>query len=343
MTSSVPANYDLGVGIDIAATSVTVAYQRPNQAVQRPFSVSQTEEGWTKLQQHLQALGVAPSATLVVMEATSTYWIRLAVWLHEQGYVVSVINPRQAHDFAKALGKLAKTDAIDAQTLATLALTLSLTLWTPPPVVYHDLRQRLAQRDAFLALRQQLRNQLHALRHDRHVVSAVEARLTGLIETLTTQIDDIEAEVATVIEQDPEWAASIQRLLTIKGVGLWTAAWLMVTTLNFTTCASPAALTAYAGLAPQPYQSGTSVRGRGQLSRHSVGRLRTALYMATLSAAQHNPVIKTMYDRLREAGKPVKVARCAVARKLLHIAWAIVTKQTTFDPNYGKSPSTQPS
>ena len=64
--------------------------------------------------------------------------------------------------------------------------------------------------------------------------------------------------------------------------------------------------------------------------------------MATLSAAQHNPVIKTMYDRLRDAGKPVKVARCAVARKLLPIAWAVVTKQTTFDPNFGQSSSAQP-
>ena len=93
---------------------------------------------------------------------------------------------------------------------------------------------------------------------------------------------------------------------------------------------------------PLKGQSGTSVKRKERLGRGGHPRLRTALYMATLSAAQHNPVIKTFYTRLRAAGKPMKVARCAAARKLLHLAFAVVTKEQDFDPSYQKLPSPVP-
>jgi transposase len=92
------------------------------------------------------------------MEATGAYWMKLATALFQAGFALSVVNPRQAHHFAKALLKRAKTDAIDAQTLAQLASTLQPALWTPPPEVYHQLQQRLAERDDLLVLQQQVRN-----------------------------------------------------------------------------------------------------------------------------------------------------------------------------------------
>src|SRR5947209_10391201 len=109
------------------------------------------------------ASGVAPQAVLVVLEATGAYWINLAVFLHHAGFSVSVINPMQAHHFAKALLKRAKTDAIDAQTLTVLAAQLQPAPWTPPPAIYAELQQRLAQRDDLVNIRQQVRNQRHAL------------------------------------------------------------------------------------------------------------------------------------------------------------------------------------
>ena len=109
-----------------------------------------------------------------------------------------------------------------------------------------------------------------------------------------------------------------------------------MTTLNFTACDSVDSLTAYAGLAPMPRQSGSSVWHRPSIGHSGNGRLRTAYYMATLTAARFNPAIKTFYSRLIAAGKPEKVARCAAARKLLHIAWAVVKKDQPFDPNYAQ-------
>jgi len=116
MVASLPA-YDLFVGVDIAAATATVAWQRAGAPLSRPLTIPQTPAGYTALSARLQASGVTPARTLIVMEATGSYWITLATTLHQAGYAVSVINPAQAHAFAKALLKRAKTDAIDAQTL----------------------------------------------------------------------------------------------------------------------------------------------------------------------------------------------------------------------------------
>ena len=102
----------------------------------------------------------------------------------------------------------------------------------------------------------------------------------------------------------------------------------------FSTCVTVEALTAHAGLTPMPRQSGTSVWYRPVIGHTGNGRFRTAFYTATLSAVQQNPVIKSFYARLRMAGKLEKVARCAAARKLLHLAWAVVKKDPIFDPHY---------
>jgi transposase len=326
--------YELFVGIDIAATTAAVSTQRLGAKVSQAFTIDQTPEGYSRLVRKLLATGDAPSCVLVVMEATGAYWISLATRLVHEGFGVSVINPAQAHHFAKALLKRAKTDAVDAQTLAQLAMVLQPEPWTPPPQVYYELQQRLAQRDDLINLRQQVRNQLHALDQHPEVVKAVRTRMESLLSIFQAQIDEVEVEIAAALNQDSAWALAAERLQSIQGIGWVTAAWTLVSTLNFTTCDTVDSLTADAGLAPMPRQSGSSVWHRPSIGHSGNGRLRTAYYMASLTAARFNPVIHTFYNRLREAGKPEKVARCAAARKLLHIAWAVVKKDQPFDPNY---------
>jgi transposase len=327
------ASYQLFVGVDIAADTFTAAWLPAGGTPGTTFAGNQAPGGYAALQRRLWATGVAPAATLVVLEATGNYWVALAVALHEAGYRVAVVNPRQAHHFAKAQLRRAKTDALDAQDLARLAAALQPAPWTPPPAVYHEARQRLVARDALLAMRTQARNQRHALLQWPVVVEGVRQHLDELIADLDRRIAGLEAEIAAVLEAS-DWAESLACLTSAPGIGLVTAAWLLVGTLNFTLCAGPTALTGYAGLAPMPRESGRSVRGRASIGHDGNGRLRTALYMATLSAARYNPAIKAFYDRLRAAGKPLKVARCAAARKLLHLAWALGTKRQRFDPEH---------
>lgn len=319
----------LFVGVDIAAESFTAVWQRPDSSPTRPLTFEQSPTGFEALQEQLCGTGAAPAETHVVMEATSSYWVALATTLHAAGYSVSVLNPRQVHYFAQSLPRRGKTDPLDAALLACFALERRPQRWNPPPAVYHELRQRLMARDGLMEMRQQARNQRHALQKWPVVIEAVRTHLDELIDDLTTRIATLDREIAELLTKSV-WAESATLLQSITGVGPVTAAWLLVGTLNFQLCSSPEAAAAYIGLVPRPRESGVSIRGRAQIGHGGHRRLRTALYLATLSAAQRNPVIKSFYERLRAAGKPMKVARCAAARKLLHLAWAVVKKKQPF-------------
>ena len=332
-----PPRYHLFVGVDIAAQTFTTVWMTPDTSPGRPVALDQTPQGFAALQARLLTTGHAAADILVVMEATGSYWVALATTLAQSGFAVAVINPDQAHNFAKALLQRAKTDAIDARTLARLAATLQPAPWTPPPAIYTELQQRLAERDALVGLRQQVRNQRHAPVQLPVVIPAVRAH--GGADCDVRRADRC---YRAGDHPDPATGCRVggerRLLVSIAGVGVLTAAWLLVTTLNFTIGATPEAVTAYAGLAPVPKESGTSVRGRGAIGHGGNKRLRTALSRATLSATRDNPLIKAFYDRLRAAGKPAKVARCAAARKLLHLAWAVVRKGPVFDPLYRQRP-----
>src|SRR5215216_1303940 len=195
------AGYQLYVGIDVAADSFTTSWLTPGGTPTPPFGGEQTPAGHAALQRRLRATGVPPTATLVVLEATGNYWVALAVALHEAGYRVSIVNPRQAHHCAKAQLRRAKTDALDAQDLARLAAALRPSPWTPPPAVYHEVRQRLVARDGLLAMRQQARNQRHALLQWPVVVEGVRQHLDELIADLDGGIAVLEAEIAAVLRE----------------------------------------------------------------------------------------------------------------------------------------------
>jgi transposase len=333
--SGAQASYRLFVGIDVSATTFTVALIRSGARPSRAFTLDQIPSGFVELQRRLRQEEPDASAILIVMEATGTYWMTLATTLAAAGFAVAVIHPAQAHDFAKALLKRTKTDPIDAQTLAELAARLQPERWSPPPQVYPELHQRLVQRDALVDVRTQFRNQLHALVQHPTVIASVQTRLETLIATLDQAIADVEQEIEQALQHDVAWAAAAARLQSIKGRGTLTIAWLLTTTINFTLTTTAEAAANYAGLAPQVRQSGSSVRGRPSIGHAGNARLRRALYMASLSAVQHNPIIRRFYERLRARGKPGKVALCAAARKLLRIAWAVATKDQDFDPAYG--------
>jgi transposase len=327
----------LFVGVDIAATTFTATWaSSAERTPPRPHTFDQSAAGYTTFMQHLAATGALPAATLLVLEASGSYWVALAVALHQAGYAVSVVNPAHAASFARSLPRRSKTDALDAAMLWQFACERQPPVWTPPAAVYHELRQRLVARDAVVEMRQQARNQLHAVQQWPVQVTSVVTQFAAIIADLDARIRTLEAEIQTTL-QDGAWATSAALLASIPGLGMLTISWLLVATLNFEACASAEAASAYAGLAPLEHLSGTSVRGRARIGHGGHGRLRKALYMASLSATQHNPPIKAFYTRLRAAGKPMKVARCAAARKLLHMAWAVVTKQRPFDPTLSQA------
>src|SRR4028119_1993247 len=148
-----PPAYRCFVGIDIAATSFTAIWTTDGRMQPKAVTFSQNASGFAAFQQQLQATHGAPAQTLIVLEATGSYWIALAVTLHEAGYAVAVLNPAQLHNYAQSLPRRGKTDALDAQVFLRFASERKPAPWTPPPAVYHELRQRLVARDGFLSMR----------------------------------------------------------------------------------------------------------------------------------------------------------------------------------------------
>jgi len=261
---SAPPDYHCFVGIDIAAASFTARWTRDGHPLSRAATFPQSPAGFAAFHQQLQATGITPGHNLVVLEATGSYWVALAVSLHEASYAVAVLNPAQLHSYAQSLPRRGKTDAWDAHVCLRFAAERQPAPWTPP-AVYHELRQRLVARDGLLAMRQQARNQRHALAQWPVVVASVLTHLDEVIADLDQRLASLDEEIAAVLA-DGAWAASAALLTTIPGIGLVTAAWLLVSTLNFSLCATPEQAVAYAGLAPLQQESGTSVRGRAQVA-----------------------------------------------------------------------------
>ena len=291
-----PGEYRCYVGVDIAAASFTAIWTTDGTMPPKAVAFSQSASGFAAFQQQLQATHVAPIQTLIVLEATGSYWIALAVTLHEAGYAVAVLNPAQLHNYAQSLPRRGKTDALDAQVFVRFAAERKPASWTPPPAAYHELRQRLVARDGLLSMRQQARNQRHALQQWPVMVASVMEQLDGVIADIDQRLASLEKEIAEVLK-DGAWASSAALLSTIPGVGLVPTAWLLVRRLNVSLCAPPAQAAAYAGLAPLQRESGTRVRGRAQVGHGGNGRLRTALYLASLSATRYTPPIKVFYER----------------------------------------------
>lgn len=334
--------FQLFVGIDIAAKSFTTSILKNevNAQPQRSQTFQQSPQDFASFEKSLRATGFLPAQILVVMEATSTYWLNLAVFLHEAGFALRVVNPAQPYHFAKIQLRKVKTDALDAVNLALFARAKKdeLKAWNPPPQIYYELHQRLAHRDQLLNMRQQLKNQLHALQANAVIIPSVQQSMEQLIVNFTLQLKQLEKDIEKIAsDTQQEWAKTIQLLQTIPGIGLITAALMVAIYFNFTNCHSAQAATQYAGLAPNVGFSGTSVRNTGHIGGGGNAPLRRMLYMATLSAARYNPVIKAFYEShsvSKEGKQPMKVARCAAARKLLHLAYGVATKQTAFDVDY---------
>lgn len=317
-----PTRYGLYVGIDVSLKTLSVAWGESARAIGRAQTYPQTHAGYAALQRALRQTGVAPAAVVVVLEATSTYWMQLAVALWRAGYAVCVVNPKQAHHFRLACQQQTKTDAIDAQVLARLAASQALPRWQPSSTVGEAVYQRLVEHDQVVKLRQMARNELHALQQRDQPDPVVVARHQQRLDTFDQQLKQIKRELRALLK-DSAWAPLFKCLCGITGIGLLGAAWLLVITEGFTTCESPEQLAAYLGLVPHRQDSGQR-QGHKPLATTGHARARRTLYQACGSAIRYNPPIRDFYQRLRDRGKLVKVARCAATRKLVHQVFAIV-------------------
>jgi transposase len=294
-------------GIDVSKASLDVALSPSEER----WSVANDAAGVGALVPRLQALRPA----LVVLEATGGYERAVVAALAAAGLPVVVANPRQIRAFARAVGQLAKTDRLDAAMLARFGAQVR-----PTPRALPDAQAQAL--DALLTRRRQLIEMLTAEKNRlAAAVPAVRRGITQHIRWLERQLDDVDGELGALIEASPLWRAQDDLLQSVPGVGPVLSRTLLgeLPELGRLTHKQIAALV---GVAPMARDSGAWRGRRGVTGGRAP--VRTALYMAAVTAAQHNPTIRVFYRRLRAAGKPAKVALTACMRKLLTILNAMM-------------------
>jgi transposase len=304
------------IGIDVARRTLEVAVEGQATTTQSANDVA----GRRRLVQRLQRL--APE--LVVLEASGGYEQALLEALWAAALPTLRVNPRPVRDFARARGRLAKTDVLDAHNLVAFGRALQLQAQTPPSPVRRELAQLQARRQALVKMRVAEENRLQQTPQP-----TVQATIRAVIACFQDQERALETAMDTLLESDPELAAQARLLRTVPGIGAGTVR-LLLGALPELGQVSSKAIAALVGVAPYNRDSGP-VRGQRTIwgGRAAV---RHGLYLAVWSAAKHNPVIRSFYVRLRAQGKPKQVAYIACVRKLAVILNAIVRDGVPFQP-----------
>ena len=260
----------------------------------------------------------------VVFEATGIYDRELTSQLHEAGIRFARVNPARARDFARASGRLAKTDAIDARMLAAFARTMAPAADPAADPARNSLALLAKRRDQLVHMRAQEKNR----RSESADHTTIES-ITRLLDFLTEEIKAIELKIKTLISKTPQIAEQARLMRSAPGIGP-VACMQLIAQMPELGRLAPKQLAALAGLAPFNVDSGKH-RGK-RLIGGGRKRVRDALYMAALNAVHRNGILKTFYQRLRTAGKPAKLALIAVARKLLTILNAMLRDRKIYLP-----------
>lgn len=295
-------NQSCCVGIDVAKASFEVATDRDRETSRFTYTAS----GIGKL---LRKLAAQRPVTLICLEATGGYERKLATALAAHGYRVAIVNPARTRRFADASGNLAKTDRLDAISIARFARVMNPPAWQQPDPAQAEIRELTTRRLQLVGQRSREKN-----RRDKAASPLAQDQIRSSIAWTTEQIERLEKAIGELIARSVDLKARYDLLRTVPGVGPVLASATIAYLPELGTL-NRRELAALVGVAPYSRESGT-YSGKRSI-RGGRSRMRSALYMGALSAARFNPDIKPLYERLVEAGKPRKVALTACARKLL--------------------------
>lgn len=298
------------MGVDVSKENLDIAVAGSNQK----WRFSNTSAGIKKVLEILKGT----DSVMVVFEATGGLELPLWYALTEERIDSALINPRQIRDFAKAKGRLAKTDTIDAQVIAQYGQAFH-----PKPQPFPDtqeLKEIIARRSQLIEMITAEKNRFKAARRER-----IRQDIKVNIEWLKGRLDGVDKDLEQTIKANPEWRERAKLLESAVGVGKTTAACLVAEMPELGTLNRHQAA-ALAGVAPLNRDSGI-MRGKRTVWGGRT-RVRNALYMATLAATRFNPAIRVFYQHLCAAGKPKKVALTACMRKLLTILNSLLKQNT---------------
>jgi transposase len=311
--------YQFNIGVDVSKQKLDVSFS--------DTETSQFDNDAKGFGQFLKRIKT-PKETRVVMEATGGYERPLVSFLQEQGIAVSVVNAKRVRDYAKAMGRLAKTDIIDAHVIRQFAGVVNPQVTEVKTSTQQSLEALVHRREQLVAQRSTEKQHLDTVTNKK-----VKQSINRIIKLLDKEIAMIEQQLKELASVNPIDTEKLSRLQGIKGIGL-------ITAITFLGCLPELGvltnkeISALVGVAPFCCDSG-KMKGK-RCIWGGRAQIRTVLYMATLSAIKYNKAIKQFYERLVGKGKAKKVAIVACMRKLLTVANSMIKHNTNWDASHGK-------
>jgi transposase len=313
------------IGIDISKSKFDSAFEKdPKRWEQRKFDYS--SEGICLFYENLP-----PGDRVIVMEATGTYYLKLAYFLHEKGEKVAIVNPLKIRRFAQMRFERIKTDKADARIIASYGQSEEVKLWEPLEEHIIDIRQICSVIERLVKDRTAWYNKREALENDPHHSLMALGEIKGMIEYITKRLNDLEGKLDLLIGE--HFVEENKIIRSIPGIGPKTAIMLLALTNGFARFDSYKEFIAYVGLSPRICDSGT-FKGKVHICKIGMGRARQLLYMAARAASKYNDACRMLYQRLLEKGKAKKLALIAVANKLVKQAFALTNKSELYVKNF---------
>jgi transposase len=320
------------LGIDVSKATLDYCLRERAGRILAQGKVANSPTGLDELLKIFTENGVTATDLHAVMEATGHYGNLAFNFLHQQGVVVSVVNPTQIKHFGRSLNVRTKNDRVDARIIARFGAERSPRQTLPIPASEAALREIMREIEALTGEKTQCQNRLDAVAEE-----CVRQSLRDRLDFIEKQIALLQDHAKKVVAGDPQLQEKVTLLDTIPGIAV-TTAMRVVSEIAGKNFESARDLAAYAGLTPAEHTSGSSVRGKTRLSKIGNTHLRKALYMPAQSARRFCAPLKAWGDELLTRGKAKKAVIGAVMRKLIHIIFGVLSHQTPFDPKKAAIP-----
>lgn len=314
------------IGIDISKEKLDVALYQAE--AYRLATFANERDGYRRLVKWLKKQKATDC--LVCIEATGRYGEAVAMFLHEHGYPVSVVNPARIKAYGASQLKRNKTDQEDAKVIAHFCATQTPGLWAPPPPEIQELQALTRRLEMLKAERTRELNRQQSGIQSKTVLADIKAHIRFLDRKIAT----IDQHIHDLIDRHPDLRKQRDLLTSIPGIGDTTAANFIAEVPDITRYQSANQLAAYAGLTPRKHESGSSIHRRGRLVKTGNKRFRTALFLPALVALRFNPIVQALAKRLEANGKNRMTIVGAAMRKLVHLAYGVLKTGKPFDPEY---------
>lgn len=290
--------------------------------------------GFKNLKKWVEKYADSTMDLLFVMEATGVYHERLACFLFDHGYKVSIVLPKRAKDFSKTMKIKTINDKIAAKYLAVMGLEKKLDIWTKPEEVYINLRQLTREKERLQQHLTMVKNEYHALTSGGWENKNSAKRLQQQAKLLESQIKEVIKDIKELLKANPNLKSKVDKILTIPGIGLLTATTVIAETKGFSQINNKRQLISYSGYDIQYHESGTSVHSKARISKRGNRHIRKAMHMPSLSSIRVVPGNKDLFVRIvSKTGIKMKGV-VAVHRKLLVLIYTLWKNDTVFEKDY---------